>query len=90
MISESMQRIYVSGRGLARDKVNLIPNWIDERRFACLPERHEACERYDVPQDRFTFIYLLPTFPFPVRSKNLRLTGPAPAGFNALCRAACR
>lgn len=57
-ISENMQRIYMESRGLAREKVVVVPNWIDEQRFDRLPDRAEACARYGIPEDRFTFLYL--------------------------------
>jgi len=58
VISENMRRTYVEGRGLAPEKVVTILDWVDEGRFACLPARGEACVRYGVPEDRFTFLYL--------------------------------
>jgi glycosyltransferase involved in cell wall biosynthesis len=57
-ISENMRRDYMETRGLAGDKLIALPNWADERRFDCLPSRAEACARYGVPEDRFTFLYL--------------------------------
>jgi glycosyltransferase involved in cell wall biosynthesis len=57
-ISENIRRNYIETRGLVGDKVVAIPNWVDEQRFECLPGRAEACARYGVPEDRFTFLYL--------------------------------
>jgi glycosyltransferase involved in cell wall biosynthesis len=58
VISENMRRTYVEGRGLAPEKVITVPNWMDESRFACLPKRADACGRYGVSEEKFTFLYL--------------------------------
>ncbi|OGV68946.1 MAG: hypothetical protein A2283_16885 [Lentisphaerae bacterium RIFOXYA12_FULL_48_11] len=58
VISENMRKIYLTGRGLAPEKVVVIPNWTDENRFACLPERKDACVQYGIPEENFTFLYL--------------------------------
>jgi glycosyltransferase involved in cell wall biosynthesis len=58
VISDNMRRTYVEGRGLAPEKVITVPNWMDESRFACLPKRADACGRYGVPKEKFTFLYL--------------------------------
>ena len=58
VISENMRRTYVENRGLASEKVITILDWVDERRFETLPGRPEACARYGIPEDRFTFLYL--------------------------------
>jgi len=58
VISENMRRTYVEDRGLVAEKVVTIMDWVDERRFATLPSRAQACVRYGVPEDRFTFLYL--------------------------------
>lgn len=56
--SEGLRQVYLSSRRLAPDQVTTVLNWVDEQRFARLPERREACARYGVPEDRFTFLYL--------------------------------
>ena len=53
-----MRRTYVENRGLASEKVITILDWVDERRFATMPARVEACAYYGIPADRFTFLYL--------------------------------
>jgi glycosyltransferase involved in cell wall biosynthesis len=58
VISEQMRRTYVEGRGLASEKVVTMRDWVDESRFSHLPTREEACLRYAVPQEPFTFLYL--------------------------------
>jgi len=57
-IAESMRQTYVEDRGLAPEKVVTVTNWIDEGRFAYLPARGEACARYGIAEDSFTFLYL--------------------------------
>lgn len=58
VISDNMRRTYVEHRGLAPEKVVMIPNWMDEARFASLPLRAQACAQYGLPEERFTFLYL--------------------------------
>jgi glycosyltransferase involved in cell wall biosynthesis len=58
VLSESLRRVYLDGRGLPTEKVLTVPDWADEQRFARLPQRAAACARYGVPEDRFTFLYL--------------------------------
>jgi glycosyltransferase involved in cell wall biosynthesis len=58
VISENMRQTYIHGRGLAPEKVVTIRNWVDESRFVCLPARETACEKYGVPKNLFTFLYL--------------------------------
>lgn len=57
-ISETMRRKYVESRRIAPEKVVMISNWADENCFTNLPGRREACLRYGVPADCFTFLYL--------------------------------
>jgi glycosyltransferase involved in cell wall biosynthesis len=58
VISENMRRIYVEARGIPPEKVLAINNWQDEQSFANVPSRSEACAKYDVPHEPFTFVYL--------------------------------
>ena len=58
VISENMRRTYVQNRGLSSEKVITILDWMDEHRFEGLPERSQACARYGVPEEPFTFLYL--------------------------------
>lgn len=58
VISENMRRTCVDNRGLVPERVVTIPNWVDERLFASLPSRAEACARYGLPEEKFTFLYL--------------------------------
>jgi glycosyltransferase involved in cell wall biosynthesis len=58
VISENMRRVYVQSRGLPEGKIETITAWVDEARFDRLPGRDDACARYGVPADRFTFLYL--------------------------------
>jgi glycosyltransferase involved in cell wall biosynthesis len=58
VISENMRRTYVEHRGAPSDKVIIILDWVDERRFAALPTKAEACAHYNIPAEPFTFLYL--------------------------------
>ena len=58
VLSESVRQAYLRSRGLAAEKVVTVLNWMDEKRFEQLPERSEACARYGIPEDCFTFLYL--------------------------------
>ena len=58
VISESMRRTYVADRRIDGNKVAIIDLWQDESLFEHLPPRLEACEHYQVPAEKFTFLYL--------------------------------
>jgi len=58
VISENMRRTYVENRGLPGEQVVTILDWVDEGRFATMPARAAACAHYEIPEDRFTFLYL--------------------------------
>jgi glycosyltransferase involved in cell wall biosynthesis len=58
VISENMRRTYVENRGLPGEQVVTILDWVDEGRFATMPTRAVACTHYEIPEDRFTFLYL--------------------------------
>ena len=58
VISENMRQVYLTQRGLPPEKITVLLNWVDEQRFSVLPERAKACEHYQIPQDRFTVLYL--------------------------------
>lgn len=57
-ISSSMQQVYVADRGVPVDRVSVVPNWQDESRYEKLPEKSEACAKYSVSAELFTFLYL--------------------------------
>jgi len=58
VISEQMRSIYERSRGVSADRIVTIPTWQDETVFSPLPTREEACRRYGVPVEPFTFLYL--------------------------------
>lgn len=58
VIAESMRRTYIHNRRIPAEKVVTIPTWQDEMMFESLVDRDEACGRYGVSSDRFTFAYL--------------------------------
>lgn len=58
VISANMRRIYVESRHIAPEKVVAINNWQDEHPYREFMPRPEACARYGVPEDRFTYLYL--------------------------------
>ena len=57
-ISGNMRRIYTESRQIRAERVVTIPTWQDEKLFDALIERSHAFKKYDVPEDRFTFLYL--------------------------------
>ncbi len=58
VISENMRRTYIVSRKIQPDKVVTTNLWQDEILFEPLPNRHDACSHYDVPEHMFTFLYL--------------------------------
>ena len=57
-ISPSMRRSLIASRGLDPSKVRLVPNWLDEQKYEIMPNRAEACGRYRIPPEPFTFLYM--------------------------------
>lgn len=58
VISEYMRRLYAQVRNVPSDRLALVRVWQDERRFEVMPAHTEACRRYGVRNDRFTFLFL--------------------------------
>lgn len=58
VISENMRRLYIEKRGIKGSRIAAINLWQDESLFTPLPQRQDACRFYDVPEDKFTFLYL--------------------------------
>jgi glycosyltransferase involved in cell wall biosynthesis len=58
VISDNMRRVYAEDRGIKKDRILKVYTWQDESRFASLPSKMEACCRYGMNANRFTFLYL--------------------------------
>lgn len=58
VISDNMRRTYTDSRGIATDHINTIPTWQDDSLFDLIVDKKDACHRYGIPADRFTFLYL--------------------------------
>lgn len=59
VISDNMRRTYTGGsRRIPADRITTIPTWQDEALFEHAPSRIDACRRYGIPDDPFTFLYL--------------------------------
>lgn len=58
VISENMQRAFSDIRGIPSSKIETINIWQDESLFLPLPEAKEAFACYNIPGNRFTFLYL--------------------------------
>ncbi len=56
--SENMRRTYLVERGLIPEKIVMVLDWMDESLFMSLPERKDACAKYGIPEENFTFLYL--------------------------------
>jgi glycosyltransferase involved in cell wall biosynthesis len=57
VVSERMQRDVIRTRKINAKKVTFVPNWVDCRPFETVAPRGEACRRYGVRDDLFTFLY---------------------------------
>jgi len=57
LLSEKIAARYEKIRKIS-DRVQVIRNWVDAEPFAVSHVRKEVCSEYDVPADRFTFMYL--------------------------------
>lgn len=58
VISDNMQRTYSESRRIPTDRVATIPTWQDDSLFERVPDRIDACRRYGIPNNLFTFLYL--------------------------------
>jgi glycosyltransferase involved in cell wall biosynthesis len=58
VISDNMRRTYTKSRRIPADRVATIPTWQDESLFENIPPRADACRRYAIPENLFTFLYL--------------------------------
>lgn len=58
VISDNMRSVYIDNRNMPSEKVVTINLWQDEALFEPLPDRRDACLRYDVNEDLFSFLYL--------------------------------
>lgn len=58
VISENMWRTYIENRQLPVESVVTVPTWQDESVFENVPPRSECCNRYEIPQHMFTFLFL--------------------------------
>ena len=58
VLSDGWRRVYLDSRRLPADRVTTILDWVDEKGFEHLPARAQACSKYGVAEDRFTFLYL--------------------------------
>lgn len=58
VISDNMQRTYTGSRRIPADRIATIPTWQDDALFEHVPDRIDACRRYGIPNNLFTFLYL--------------------------------
>ncbi len=58
VISENMKLTYIHNRSVPNSKVIIIPTWQDDIAFKNIPSRIFACEKYCVPNEIFTFLFL--------------------------------
>jgi len=57
VISDGMRDVLTSRRGIPRDRVVVIPDWIDENEFRPLPRDNEWRSRLGVSQDTFIALF---------------------------------
>lgn len=58
VISDNMSRTYIEDRRVPVERVVTIPTWQDEIAYESVPSRDNCCNRYGIPQNPFTFLYL--------------------------------
>lgn len=58
VISDNMSRTYTEDRRVPVERVVTIPTWQDESVYEGVPSRDNCCNRYGIPQNPFTFLYL--------------------------------
>jgi lipopolysaccharide/colanic/teichoic acid biosynthesis glycosyltransferase/glycosyltransferase involved in cell wall biosynthesis/ribosomal protein S18 acetylase RimI-like enzyme len=57
LLSDRIGRAYARSRGI-EGKVQVVRNWFDTTPFELTYDRADVCREYDVPPDRFTFMFL--------------------------------
>ncbi|HAL92550.1 MAG TPA: hypothetical protein DCM68_05945 [Verrucomicrobia bacterium] len=57
LLSPRIGRQYAASRGI-EGRVHVVRNWVDVKPFEEVHDRREVCKEYEVPADRFTFMYL--------------------------------
>lgn len=58
VISENMRKQYIDSRNVPMNRIFMIPTWQDESLFEMSADRKSACNKYNVPEQPFTFLYL--------------------------------
>ncbi|MFH1884601.1 MAG: glycosyltransferase family 4 protein [Planctomycetota bacterium] len=57
VISRRFQTIYTGKRGVPADRVHLIPNWADQRKFHLSGQGQEIRRQHGIPLDSFLAVY---------------------------------
>jgi glycosyltransferase involved in cell wall biosynthesis len=57
LISSRICRAYAASRGIG-ERARVVRNWVDASPFEAAHDRALVCAEYDVPAERFTFMYL--------------------------------
>ena len=58
VISNNMRLTYMNHRKIPENKIEMINTWQDDTLFRQLPSRKEGCSHYNIPLNKFTFLYL--------------------------------
>ena len=57
VISDQFRDLYLRDRKLTLDKVQVVPNWIDENELIVDPPNNPIREQYKIPDDAFLVVY---------------------------------
>jgi colanic acid biosynthesis glycosyl transferase WcaI len=57
VISEKFKMIYVKDRGIQKDKIDVIPNWIDPDRASVDNQNNLIRQQHNIPTDAFLVVY---------------------------------
>ena len=57
VISERFREVYVSDRRIPKDKIAVVPNWIDDSQAMVTSPAEDIRKKHDVPADAFLVIY---------------------------------
>ncbi len=57
VISERFKEVYVNDRRIPKDKIAVVPNWIDDSQVIATSPAEDIRKKHDVPADAFLVIY---------------------------------
>lgn len=57
VISEQFKQAYIQDRGIKKEKIQVIPNWIDPEKISGNNTYHQIRQRHNIPKDAFLVVF---------------------------------